>query len=263
MSETESQLLTSLAGGILRVTFNRPAAANAITAEMREALIAALTSAAEDHAVRVVVIAANGKHFCSGADVGNIKAQVHAGDSMLRVMRGAQRVVSAIFNCPKPVIAAVQGTAAGLGAHVAFASDLVVAATEASFIEVFVKRGICVDAGGAWLLPRLVGLQKAKELVYFGDRISGDEAKSLGLVNRVVPGAELESTTSALAQRLAAGPTLAISLSKRLLNAAFEADSTSALVAEAMAQEVTSRSEDAAEGIQSFYERREPQFKGY
>src|SRR5947207_1296582 len=126
------------------------------------------------------------------------------------IATGAQRLIAAVLDCEKPVIAAVGGTAAGLGAHLAFACDLVVAAEEARFIEVFVRRGIVPDGGGAYLLPRLVGIQKAKELLFFGDDISAADAARLGLVNAVVPQAELEEEVRRLAARLAAAPTIAI-----------------------------------------------------
>lgn len=263
MADVAPELLVSRSDGILRLTLNRPAAANAITTTMREDVIEEITAAADDEQVRVIVIAANGKHFCAGADVSGIGAQDRVGGGMRRLMMRSQRLVAAIFDSHKPVIAQVQGAAAGLGAHIALACDMVVAAEEAAFIEVFVNRGISVDAGGAWLLPRLVGLQKAKELVFLGDRVSGAVAKEIGLVNRVVPAVELDATVTGLAQRVAAGPTLAIALSKRLLNASFETDRGSAFAAEAMAQDIASRSEDAKEGIQSFTERRNPDFKGY
>lgn len=259
-----SLVLHSIENGISRITLNRPEAANAIGAEQREAIIGLLEQASRDPEVRVVVLAANGKHFCSGADIEAISAGgLRAGEAMLRIMNGAQRLVAAVLDCGKPVIASVQGTAAGLGAHLAFASDLVVAAEEASFIEIFVKRGLTVDAGGAYLLPRLVGVQKAKELVFFGDKVAARDAHALGLINRVVPGDELVAAVDALATRLAEGPTTAISLAKRMINKSLDTDRGNAFFEEAMAQEVNSRTEDSREGVKSFIERRPPQFKGY
>ena len=138
---------------------------------------------------------------------------------MRKIMNGAQRLVAAVLDCGKPVIAVVNGAAAGIGAHLALAADLVVAAEDASFVEVFVRRGLVVDGGGAYLLPRRIGMQKAKELAFFGDKLPAAEALALGLVNRVVPAAELDAAADEFARRLAAGPTTAISLTKRLLNA--------------------------------------------
>lgn len=264
MSEVIGSLvLHSVENGVCRIVLNRPEAANAIAAAQREAIIGLLEQAERDPDVRVVVLSANGRHFCSGADIEAIAGTFRAGEAMRRIMHGAQRLIAAVLDCGKPVIAAVQGTAAGLGAHLAFACDLVVAAEEAGFIEIFVQRGLTIDAGGAYLLPRLVGVQKAKELVFFGDKVPARDAHTLGLVNRVVPGAELAATVDALAGRLAAGPTTAISLAKRLINKSLDTDRGNAFLEEAMAQEVNSRTEDSAEGVKSFIERRPPQFKGY
>ncbi len=260
---SDQELLVSQTEGVLSITLNRPGAANAITADMREGVIAALGEAAADHSVRAVLLGANGRHFCSGADVAALGGAMHVGDGMRRIQNGAQRLISAVFDCPKPVVARVQGAAAGMGAHIAFACDMVVAAPEAAFIEVFVKRGLTVDAGGAWLLPRLVGLQKAKELIYLGDKVSAAEAKDLGLINRVVPAEELDAAALALATRLASGPTTAIAFAKRQLNRAFESDRASALLIEAMAQEMNGGASDSTEGVKAFIERREPAFKGY
>jgi 2-(1,2-epoxy-1,2-dihydrophenyl)acetyl-CoA isomerase len=179
------------------------------------------------------------------------------------IRQGAQRLVGSILDCEKPVIAAVNGVAAGIGAHVAFACDLVVASEEARFIEVFVRRGLVPDGGGAWLLPRLVGLQRAKELVFFGDAIDARRAEAMGLVNRVVPGLQLEPTAGELAARLARGPTKAIGMAKRLLNRSFESDREAAFAEEAAAQELNMTTEDAQEGVRSFVERREPEFRGW
>jgi 2-(1,2-epoxy-1,2-dihydrophenyl)acetyl-CoA isomerase len=161
------------------------------------------------------------------------------------------------------VIAVVQGAAAGMGAHLAFASDLIVASEQATFIEAFVLRGLVVDAGGAYLLPRRIGLQKAKELAFLGDRLPAAEAYSLGLVNRVVPAEQLAGAVAELAGRLAALPTSSISLTKRLFNDSLDQSRTAAFVAEAMAQEIQGRSHDAAEGIAAFKEGRPPDYVGW
>ena len=175
---------------------------------------------------------------------------------------GAQRLIAAVLDCQKPVIAAVNGTAAGIGAHLALACDLVVAAEAAGFIEVFVRRGILPDGAGAYLLPRVIGMQRAKELVFLGDRLSAADAFSLGMVNRIVPPEDLEPTVGELAARLAQGPTVAIGLAKRLLNRSLDVDRASAFFEESMAQEVVMTSEDANEGIASFVERRPSAFRG-
>jgi 2-(1,2-epoxy-1,2-dihydrophenyl)acetyl-CoA isomerase len=267
-SAIEAAILHSDADGIRRITLNRPEAANALRPVDRDRLIELLDEADDDHAIRVVVIAANGRHFCSGADVTGI-ARAKSGDtkratdSMRKIMNGAQRLVAAVLDCGKPVIAVVNGAAAGIGAHLALAADLVVAAEDASFVEVFVRRGLVVDGGGAYLLPRRMGMQKAKELAFFGDKLPAAKALALGLVNRVVPAAELGAAADEFAQRLAAGPTTAISLTKRLLNASPDGDRAAAFLAEAMAQEIQSTAEDSTEGVRSFMERRPPEFRGF
>jgi 2-(1,2-epoxy-1,2-dihydrophenyl)acetyl-CoA isomerase len=267
-SAIEAAVLHSDADGIRRITLNRPEAANALRPVDRDRLIELLDEADEDHAIRVVVIAANGRHFCSGADVTGI-ARSNSGDakratdSMRKIMNGAQRLIAAVLDCGKPVIAVVNGAAAGIGAHLALAADLVVAAEDASFVEVFVRRGLVIDGGGAYLLPRRIGMQKAKELAFFGDKLPAAEALALGMVNRVVPAAELDAAGGEFARRLAVAPTTAISLTKRLLNASPDGDRAAAFLAEAMAQEIQSTAEDSGEGVRSFLERRPPEFRGF
>jgi 2-(1,2-epoxy-1,2-dihydrophenyl)acetyl-CoA isomerase len=267
-SAVEAAILHSDADGIRRITLNRPEAANALRPVDRDRLIELLNEADEDHAVRVVVIAANGRHFCSGADVGGIARSGSAGakratDSMRKIMNGAQLLVAAVLDCGKPVIAVVNGAAAGIGAHLALAADLVVAAEDASFVEVFVRRGLVIDGGGAYLLPRRIGMQKAKELAFFGDKLPAAEALALGMVNRVVPAQQLTAVADEFAVRLAAGPTTAISLTKRLLNASPDGDRAASFLAEAMAQEIQSTADDSREGVRSFMERRPPEFRGF
>ncbi len=184
------------------------------------------------------------------------------GDAARMISRGAQRLVSAVLDCEKPVMGAVNGTAAGIGAHLAFACDLVVAADGVRFIEVFVRRGISPDGGGAYLLPRLIGLQKAKELMFFGDDLRAEDAADLGLVNRVVPRDELEATAGELAGRLAGGPTKAIGMAKWLLNRSLDSDRQTAFDEEAWAQELIVTTADSAEGLRAFAERRDPRVQG-
>ncbi len=246
------------------VTMNRAEQRNAVNAEMREELIRVFTDARTDAGIRALVLTGTGKGFCTGADLSGPRAQGPTGPGAGReVMKGSsQRLIRALWELEKPVVAAVNGVAAGLGSHLAFASDLVIAAAEARFIEVFVRRGIAVDAAGAFLLPRLIGLQKAKELVFFGDDLSADEALRLGLVSKVVPGEQLHTAARECAERLAKGPTFALGMSKRLLNRSLESSFETALEEEATAQALVSQSEDTREGMMAFMERRAPQFKG-
>ena len=275
MPETEGfvdgTLLRQVAEGIAWFTLNRPDAGNALTPDQRNTLIDLLHQADLDPDVRAVVIASTGKHFCTGADLRAPQPQMEeaedGGDpppgTVMRVLAaGAQRLVAAVLDCQKPVVAAVNGTAAGIGAHLVLACDLVVAAEEASFIEVFVRRGILPDGGGCYLLPRTIGMQRAKELVMLGDRLSAADAYVFGMVNRVVPAGDLEATARELATRLAQGPTIALGLAKRLLNRSLDVDRASLFFEESMAQELVSRSEDATEGVASYVERRPTSFRG-
>jgi 2-(1,2-epoxy-1,2-dihydrophenyl)acetyl-CoA isomerase len=266
MAETQT-LNFRIENGVGWIVLNRPEARNAMNAEMREAYLAALARCAEDAEVRAVVLTATGKGFCTGADLSGSRAATGAAGpahpgATRDAMRPSQRVIRALWDLEKPIVAGVNGVAAGLGAHLVYACDLVIAADDARFIEVFVRRGIALDAAGGFLLPRHVGLHKAKELVFFGDEISAEEAARLGLVNRVVPAADLEKTVREWAERLAAGPTFAIGLSKRLLNRSLQADLDTLLAEEAFTQALVAQSEDMREGIRSFMEKRPPAFKG-
>ncbi|WP_367433735.1 enoyl-CoA hydratase/isomerase family protein [Streptomyces celluloflavus] len=264
VTSVDSLVLHATDNGVSWITLNRPAALNAVTWDQRERIIGLLADASADPAVRAVVITASGKGFCAGADLrGSPPAGDRvAGDVARLIRRGAQRFIAAVLDCEKPVLAAVNGTAAGIGAHLAFACDLVLAAESARFIEVFARRGLVPDGGGAYLLPRLVGPQRAKELMFFGDAVPAAEAERLGLVNRVVPDGELPAVTREWAERLAAGPTRAFALTKQLVNASLDADRATAFAAEAAAQEINMTTADAQEGISAFAARRRPTYRG-
>ena len=268
----EEQVLHRVEDRVAWITLNRPEVRNAITPDQRNRVIDLLEEASRSLDVGAVVLTATGKGFCTGADLRAGQAAAPKpegaperilGDAARMIRLGAQRLVAAVLDCEKPVVAAVNGTAAGIGAHLAFACDLVVAAEEARFIEVFVRRGISPDGGGAYLLPRLIGMQKAKELVFFGDDLPAPEAERLGLVNRVVPLDQLTTAAAELAGRLAAGPTKAIGMAKWLLNRSLDSDRRTAFDEEAWAQEMVVGTADAAEGLRAFAERRDPRFRGF
>jgi len=267
-------LLRSLSDdGILTLTLDRPDVHNALDWRVRETLVCTLEEAGADLCVRVVVLTGAGdRAFCTGADLRvpppappkpeGAPPRAH-GDVARGISGGWQRVITAVLDCEKPVVAAVNGTAAGAGMHLALAADVVVMAETATFVPVFVRRGIAPDAGGAYLLTRLVGPHIAKRLYLFGDDVSAAEAAALGLITQVVPAADVLDAASACARRLAAGPTRTLSATKRLINHALDVDRGTALAEEALVQETVMASEDAQEGVRAFVERREPVFRGW
>ncbi|MEU6309989.1 enoyl-CoA hydratase-related protein [Streptomyces sp. NPDC047014] len=273
----EDEVLHRTENSVTYITLNRPASMNALTPTQRDRIIALLHTASATPTTRAVVLTATGTSFCAGADLRGTPATTTPpaptpapapaptpapGDITRMIRHGAQRLLTAVLDCEKPVLAAVNGTAAGIGAHLALACDLVIAAESARFIEVFVRRGLVPDGAGAYLLPRLIGPQKAKELMFFGDAVPAAEAARLGLVNRVVPDAELQDTARAWAERLAQGPTRALTLTKQLVNASLDGDRAASLAAEATAQELNMSTADAHEGLASFAERRPPKYLG-
>jgi len=261
-------------GGICHITINRPDQGNALAGDMRDRLAERFALASEDLAVRVVVLRGAGeKHFCTGAALGGPQRPTPPkpegaperaqGDAARLIRTGWQRLIASVMDCEKPVICALNGTAAGGGANLALACDLVVMADSARIIEVFVRRGIMPDAGGAYLLPRLVGLQKAKEMMFLGDDVSATDADRMGLVNRVVPASELDAAVEELATRFLTLPTRAIALTKRLTNRSFESSREQSFDDEAFFQELIVGTDDSREGMAAFRERRSPEFKGW
>jgi 2-(1,2-epoxy-1,2-dihydrophenyl)acetyl-CoA isomerase len=261
-----------VAEGVLWLTIDRPHVANALSPDNRAELVRLLSDAEDDVTVRCVVITGTGNAFFTGADFRSSAGppprppdvpEKIAGDVARNIRKNAQRLISTILELEKPVIAAVNGTAAGLGLHLAVACDLVVATEDARFIEVFVRRALVPDGGGAYLLPRLVGLQRAKEMMFLGDDVSAQRAYEMGMVNRVVARDRLLPVTEELAARLAAGPTRAIALMKWLANRSFDTDRQTAFENESYAQDINMTTEDGNEGVQSFLERRPPRYRGW
>lgn len=257
-------LLYDVKDGIGTITLNRPDNLNSFNDEMSFELQDALKSAEKDKAVRCVILTGAGRGFSAGQDlksrsIANNGSKPHLGDS---IKKRYAPIISKLRSMEKPVIAMVNGVAAGAGASIAFACDLRIAAEEAKFIQAFVKVGLIPDSGACWLLPRLAGFGRAMELALTGDAIDAPTALSYGLVNRVVPAAQLQDTTLALASQLAQGPTKGIGLIKRAFNKAMNTDLDTFLAYEADLQEIAGHTDDYLEGVKAFTEKRPPAFQG-
>ena len=245
--------------GVLTVTLVKPERKNAIDPGMFRELLTVFVDADADPETRVVVVTGAGGNFSSGADlVGTDADRKHPIDAMEVVNRSA----AALHRLRAPAIAKVDGVAVGAGMNLALGCDLVVASDRARFSEIFPRRGLTVDYGGSWLLPRRIGLHRAKELCLLGDIIDARQAAEFGLVNRVVPVEELDATVDALAARLAAGPPVALAMTKRLLDDAASLSFEDALDREGQAQTVNLMGADVAEAFQAFVEKRDPVFTG-
>ncbi len=248
------------------ITLDRPEVLNALTVDNRRRLKALFTECSTREDARAIVLTGAGRGFCSGADLRSSRGTNGPPPEPLEAARsmadGAHDLIRAMLDCKKPIVGAINGVAAGVGVQMALACDLLVAAEDARFVQVFARRGIVPDGGAAFLLPRLVGLNRAKELLFLGDDLGAADAERIGLVNRVVLGDELRATTQALAHRLAAGPTQAIGLTKALIHRSLTVDLATSLELEAFYQAANARTEDAREGLMSFVERRTPSFKG-
>jgi 2-(1,2-epoxy-1,2-dihydrophenyl)acetyl-CoA isomerase len=255
----ETLLVDRAENGVVTLTLNRPAKKNAMNMAMFNELLAVFREVNDSTTDRVLVITGAGDAFCSGADLGERGKDARPA---LARLRWVADIALALHRVPKPVIAKVNGVAVGAGMNLALAADLIVASENARFSEIFARRGLTIDFGGSWLLPRLVGMHRAKELALLADIISAKEAAELGLVNRVLPADQLDAFVADWADRLAAGPPQALSMTKRLLANSFALSMDEALEAEGMAQSVNSASEDTAEAIRAFLEKREPKFRG-
>jgi 2-(1,2-epoxy-1,2-dihydrophenyl)acetyl-CoA isomerase len=258
-------LLFDVKERIATLTLNRPERLNALGDTLREDLYDAVTRCATDPEVGVLVITGAGKGFCSGGDVKSMseRSQGAQQDGVLdRFMPIRDRAILALRDCPKPIIAAVNGAAAGAGMNLALACDLRIASSAAKFTQAFVKRGLTPDWGGSYFLPRIVGVAKASELLFTGDVIDAAQALELGIVNAVVAPAALMDEARKLAQRIAAGPPVAIALTKRAIHHNQDIDLRSALEFETFIQGLARDTEDYKEGVKAFMEKRAPNFRG-
>jgi 2-(1,2-epoxy-1,2-dihydrophenyl)acetyl-CoA isomerase len=249
---------------IATVTINRPKVKNAVTPDMWAELERVFTALSYQDDVRAVIVTGAGEDFCSGADVSGMGSRkdgpkVHQLDSMRKV----GDCCLALFNMPKVTIAKIPGVAVGAGMNLALCCDLVVASENARFSEIFAQRGLSVDFGGSFLLPRIVGLQKAKELVLLAEVISASKANEMGLVNYVVPRDQLDEKVAELATRAAAGPPRALAMSKAMLNKSFSNSLQDALDQEGTSQSFNFTTKDITEAMQAFQEKRSPRFNGW
>jgi len=254
----EPVLLSQDADGVRTLTLNRPWRKNAIDDELLTALCHAFTAAAGDRSVRALVLAGAGGAFCSGADLSGVLGGVHP----MYKMRRYSEVTLLLHELPIPTIAKVNGVAVGAGWNLALGCDLVVATPESTFSQIFARRGLSLDCGGSWLLPRLAGLQQAKRLALLAEMIDAEEARALNLVTWVVPAPEIDGFVADLGARLTAGPPIAIAQNKALLNEGADRTLRDALANEARAQAVNFATADAPEAYAAFAGKRSPSFTG-
>ena len=252
-------LLVDRAGAVTTITLNRPDARNALDMVMRRELVAALDEVEADAAARVLVLTGAGGHFSAGGDVKSMQGPQTAALGRARVT-ALNRLVMRLVEFPRPVIAMVDGFAVGAGCNLALCCDLIVASDRARFGEVFAKIGLVPDGGGSWLLPRLVGMARAKELIFTAEIIDAAEAARIGLVNRVVPAAELAQVTRALAERIAQGPSKVLAMAKHMVNRAASSDLAAALDVEAFSQAIAITGDEHREGLTAFFEKRPAKF---
>ncbi|OBI01837.1 enoyl-CoA hydratase [Mycolicibacter nonchromogenicus] len=252
-------------GALLRLTLDRPDRRNSLSPPMTDALVTALTEAASDDTLRAIHIRGAGDHFCAGSDWVATNAgggRPRTGDLVRRIPHAAHRVIELIHTIQLPVVSSVRGWAVGLGCNLALAADFTVAAADAVFWEPFLARGFSPDSGATWLLPRLVGLARARRMLLLGEQVSGTSAEQWGLIHQAVAPAELDAATDELLGRLIEGPTVAIGLTKQGLNYGQQASLPQAMTQELFNLELSCRTADFKEGLAAFTQRRPPGFTG-
>lgn len=256
---------TSRDGAVLHIVLDRTSRRNALSHSMIDTLVDTLTAAASDDRLRAVHLSGAGSDFCAGVDWVGSNSSVQrprTGDLVRRIPHTAHRVVELVHTLHLPVVCTVRGWAAGMGCNLALAADFTVAAPDAVFWEPFLDRGFSPDSGSTWLLPRLVGMARAKEMLLLGEKVNGTAAAQWGLIHRSVDDADLDSTAAALLDRLASGPTVAIGLAKQAINYGQHATLNQAMTQELFNLELACRTSDFKEGLAAFRERRKPDFTG-
>lgn len=259
----------TLDGGVLRLHLDRADKRNALTDEMLAAMIDAVDAAGRDENVRVIVISGAGDHFCSGFDIVSRNAgdtgesrRPRVGSIQRRLPSQAHRLIPLILTTQTPVVCRVQGWCAGIGLNLALAADFTVATDDARFWMPFVERGFTPDSGATWLLPRRIGEVRAHDMLLLARVVEGSEAADWGMVHKIVPAAELDAAVDEVVQHLASSATVALGLTKWLINSGREASLLDHHQNEAFAMELSSRSEDFREGLAAFREKRDPDFQG-
>lgn len=259
-------LQVAVADSVLELVLDRAEKRNALTDVMVAGLIEAIAAAGQDEAVRVVVLRGAGDHFCGGFDIvarnSGDASRPRVGSVQRRLPAQAHRLIPLLATVQTPVVCAVQGWAAGIGLHLALAADFAIVDDHARLWEPFAERGFTPDSGGTWMLPRRIGEVRAREVLLLGRVLSGREAAEWGMVHRAVPATDLDLEVDAVVGRLASGPTVSLGLSKWLLHAGASSSLERHLHEEAMAMELSARSEDFREGLSAFKEKRSPRFSG-
>jgi 2-(1,2-epoxy-1,2-dihydrophenyl)acetyl-CoA isomerase len=263
---TDGSVMAHRDGAVLRVVLSRPSRRNALSHQMIDAFVSTLTDAAKDNSLCAVLVSGEGSDFCAGADwvatndAG--QARPRTGDLLRRIPHTAHRVIELIHTIHLPVVCSVRGHAVGLGCNLALAADFTLASPDAVFWEPFVSRGFSPDSGSTWLLPRLVGLARAKQMLLLGEKVNAAEAADWGLIHRCVDESELDDAAEELLARLAAGPTVAIGLTKQAIHYAQQATLSQAMTQELLNVELSCRTSDFKEGLAAFRQRRAPDFEG-